>query len=129
MNDTKLDDNNELLVEQDFSQNNNLLFDGQDKSDEVVNNEVEEIDVSQAIDMRRSKTQDYERVKQRLQDEYIQSIMAQRRKNTIQKPYHTMNEAERKTRIKQLWGKVRMYVRLRNSLNSIKVDMELNELN
>lgn len=40
-----------------------------------------------------------------------------------------MNPEERKKRIRKLWNKVRMFVRLRHSLNAVKVDIELREIN
>lgn len=40
-----------------------------------------------------------------------------------------MNPEERKRRIRKLWNKVRMFVRLRHSLNAVKVDIELREIN
>ena len=40
-----------------------------------------------------------------------------------------MNPAERKVRIKKLWNKVRMFVRLRHSLNAVKADIEIREIN
>ena len=40
-----------------------------------------------------------------------------------------MNPEERKRRIRKLWNKVRMVVRLRHSLNAVKVDIELREIN
>ena len=39
-----------------------------------------------------------------------------------------MNPAERKVRIKKLWNKVRMFVRLRHSLNAVKADIEIREM-
>ena len=38
-----------------------------------------------------------------------------------------MDLQERKTRIQQLWGKVRMFVRLRHNLKSVQVDIEIAE--
>jgi len=38
-----------------------------------------------------------------------------------------MDIDERKQRIRQLWGKVRMFVRLRHNLNAVKVDIEIAE--
>ena len=39
-----------------------------------------------------------------------------------------MSALERKQRIRKLWAKVRIFVRLRRSLDSVKVDMERREL-
>lgn len=39
-----------------------------------------------------------------------------------------MNQEQRTRRIKQLWSKVRMFVRLRRSLNSVKQDAERREI-
>ena len=39
-----------------------------------------------------------------------------------------MNEEQRRRRIKRLWSKVRMFVRLRRSLNSVKQDAEKREI-
>ena len=39
-----------------------------------------------------------------------------------------MDQAQRKRRIRQLWSKVRMFVRLRRSLNSVKQDAERREI-
>lgn len=39
-----------------------------------------------------------------------------------------LSAEERKMRIKRLWGKVRMFVRLRGCFTSVRADMELKEL-
>ena len=44
------------------------------------------------------------------------------------KPWHEKSEQEKKTRIRRLWSKVRMYVRLRNVVNAVNLDVELREL-
>ena len=43
------------------------------------------------------------------------------------KHWDDMNAEERKKRIRKLWAKVRIFVRLRRSLDSVKVDMERRE--
>ena len=43
------------------------------------------------------------------------------------KDWHEMNQAERQRRIKQLWTKARMFVRLRRSLDSVKKQAEERE--
>ena len=39
-----------------------------------------------------------------------------------------MNQAEKKQRIRQLWTKVRLFVRMRSRLSNIRTDMEVREL-
>ena len=46
---------------------------------------------------------------------------------SIKKPWSEMTEFERKLRIRQLWLKVKMFVRLRKSFDSLKGDIEMKE--
>jgi len=45
----------------------------------------------------------------------------------IKKPWSEMTESERKIRIRQLWLKIKMFVRLRKSFDSLKGDIEMKE--
>ena len=66
--------------------------------------------------------------KQRVHDDYVKNMLAEREGARPNKHWDDMNIAERKQRIRQLWAKVRIFVRLRRSLDSVKVDMERREL-
>ena len=57
----------------------------------------------------------------------MQQIISQNARNHLV-PWHEMNQEQRTRRIKQLWSKVRMFVRLRRSLNSVKQDAERREI-
>lgn len=68
------------------------------------------------------KMKQYEIAKQRLQDDYIKSWL--QRKTTIVKPFAEMTPDEKKQRIRRLWTKVRLYVRIRSSLGRVQDDID-----
>ena len=56
------------------------------------------------------------------QDQLAADLIAQRQTST--KPWAEMNQIERKRRIRQLWNKVRRFVRLRGVIKSVEADIE-----
>ena len=44
------------------------------------------------------------------------------------KPWHEKSEKEKKARIRRLWSKVRIFVRLRKVITAVNLDVELREL-
>ena len=55
----------------------------------------------------------------RLQEEKVLSLIASQT-NTQKKPWAEMNPTERKARIRKLWNKVRMFIRVRRSVVSVR---------
>lgn len=68
-------------------------------------------------------------MKQRLADEQVSKLLANRTFSLGQKPWAMMNESERKLRVKQLWIKARMFVRMRKVLSAVNNDAEDNFVN
>ena len=64
--------------------------------------------------------------KRKLQDQYVANVIAE--KHFRSKPWIEMNQDEKRKRIRQLWTKVRMFVRLRRSLSSVQQDAENREI-
>ena len=54
-------------------------------------------------------------------------MLADKDSQRATKHWDDMSAVERKQRIRKLWAKVRIFVRLRRSLDSVKVDMERRE--
>ena len=61
--------------------------------------------------------------RQRLSNMKAQSIISKKQFKK-EKPFAEMSEAEKKQRVRQLWTKVRMFVRLGRSLFEIREDIE-----
>ena len=76
--------------------------------------------------LQRDKNEEYIISQKRLLDERVQRIMAE--KALPKKPWHEMNKVERKKRIRQLWTKVRLFVKLRIRLAAVRTDMEMREV-
>lgn len=55
--------------------------------------------------------------RRKLQDQYVANVIAEKHFKT--KPWYEMNQEEKRKRIRQLWTKVRMFVRLRRSLAQV----------
>ena len=75
-----------------------------------------------------AKEAKFEQAKQRLHDEYVLDIIASKHNDSSKKEWHNMNAEEKKIRIRKLWAKARIFVRLRGVVDSVKIDVELREL-
>ena len=51
-------------------------------------------------------------------------VLAAKRFMKLPKTWYEMDEVERKLRIKQLWGKARMFVNMRKAISSIQNRVE-----
>lgn len=69
-----------------------------------------------------------EAVTQNLKDKQVSSYLSTK-SFYVKKSWGEMNVDERKLRIRQLWLKVKMFVRLRKNFISLNRDIELREFN